>query len=75
MPLNDEAVVITVSTSHILVCRRRTLANGSISYECARNADDLEADAMLTLAQGRQPFMTGQEYPCPPELAAQAYWN
>ncbi len=75
MALNDEQVVITVSTNHIVVCRRRTLANGSITYECAQNADELERDAMLALARSKRPFMTGQEFPCPKDLAAQAHWS
>jgi len=67
--------VITVSASRILVCRRGHLSNGSIRYECARNAEALEADAMLALARRKEPFMTGQEFPCPPDLAERARWN
>ena len=75
MPPRDEGVVITVSASHIVVCRRRHLPNGSVTYECARNAAELELDAMVAIAKGKQPFMTGQEFTCPPELAARALWS
>ena len=68
----ESDVVITVSTCRIVVCRRCKLPNGSLTYECAQSADSLEADAMLVLAQGQRPFRTGQEFPYPPELAAQA---
>jgi hypothetical protein len=71
----DQSVVITVSDSRILVCRRRQLSNGSISYECARNTEALEAEAMLALAKRNQPFLIGQEVTCPPELAERADWN
>ena len=71
----DQNVVITVSASHIVVCRRHQLPNGSITYECARNADTLEADALLAIARSKRPFMTGQEFPCPDDLAARARWN
>jgi hypothetical protein len=71
----DQRVVITVTDRHFVVCRRRELPQGSISYECARNADELEAEAMLVLARRGQPFMTGQEFTCPPELAKRARWN
>jgi hypothetical protein len=71
----DQAVVITVSHCTVVICRRCTLPNGSISYECACNADELEHDAMLALAESGEPFMTGQEFACPPELAHRARWN
>ncbi len=71
----DEGVVITVSASRIVICRRRHLPNGTVTYECARNAAELEVDAMLAVAKGKQPFMTGQEFTCPPELAARAQWS
>jgi hypothetical protein len=71
----DQAIVITVSGQRIIVCRRRTHTSGSITYECARNVDELEDDAMLALAQRHEPFMSGQEFSCPPELAARAQWN
>ncbi len=75
MPPWDESVVITVSASHIVVCRRRRLPNGSVTYECARNAAELEVDAMVAVAEGKQPFVTGQELTCPPELAVRALWS
>ena len=75
MSPQNEGVVITVSASHIVVCRRRHLPNGSVTYECARNAAELELDAMVAIAKGKQPFMTGQEFTCPPELAARAQWS
>ena len=75
MPPQNEGVVITVSAGHIVICRRRHLPNGSITYECARNAAELEGDAMVAVAEGKQPFMTGQELTCPPELAARALWS
>jgi hypothetical protein len=75
MPPHDQGVVITVSSHHVVICRRRRLANGSISYECAHNADELEADAMFAVAKGGQPFMTGQVFACPPELAIRARWS
>ena len=67
--------MITVSAQRIIVCRKRTLTSGSISYECARKVDELEDEAMLVLAQRHEPFMSGQEVSCPPELAARAQWN
>jgi hypothetical protein len=75
MPPQDEGVVITVSDRHIVICRRRHLPNGSVMYECAQNAADLELDAMVAVAKGQRPFMTGQEFTCPPELAARAQWS
>ncbi len=75
MSHTNEDVVITVSDCHIVICRRRKLSNGSISYECAWNAEELEADAMNVLAKGGQPFMAGQEFSCPKELAERARWN
>jgi hypothetical protein len=75
MAPHDQRVVITITDRHIVICRRRELSQGSISYECARNAEELEADAMLALAKRGQPFMTGQEFTCPPELARRACWN
>ncbi len=75
MPPRDESVVITVSASCIVVCRRRCLPNGSVTYECARNAAELEIDAIVAVAEGKQPFVTGQELTCPPELAVRALWS
>ena len=71
----DQAVVITVSHRRVIVCRRRKRADGSVIYDCARNAEDLEHDAMVALAKAGQPFMTGQEFICPPELAKRASWT
>jgi hypothetical protein len=71
----ESDVVITVSTCRIVVCRRCKLPNGSLTSECAQNADSLGADAMLVLARGQRPFRTGQELPCPPELTARAQWS
>lgn len=75
MSIVDEDVVITVSDRHVVVSRRSQLPNGSIMYEAARNADVLEWDAMIVLAKLGQPFRTGQEFTCPPELAQRARWN
>jgi hypothetical protein len=61
----DQAVVITVSQCRVVVCRCRHRPDGSITYECARNAEALEGNAMLALAKSGQPFRTGQEFPCP----------
>ena len=71
----DQAIVITVSDCRIIVCRRRELSEGAISYECAQNAEELEGEAMVAVARYGHPFQPGQEVPCPPELAAQAQWN
>jgi hypothetical protein len=75
MSPQDHGIVITVSSRHVVICRRRRLDNGSIFYECARNADELEADAMFAVAMAGHPFMTGQEISCPPELAVRAQWS
>lgn len=75
MAPSDQGVVITITDRHIVICRRRELSQGSISYECARNAEELEGDAMLALAKGGKPFLTGQEFTCPQELARRARWN
>ncbi len=72
---HDHRVVITITERHIVICRRRELSQGSISYECARNAEDLEGEAMVVVAKGGQTFRTGQEFACPPTLAARAEWN
>ncbi len=66
--------MIAIFTSGIIVCRRRELSGGIISYEPALNAYDLEGEAMLALARYGHPFQTGDESPCPPELAARAQW-
>ena len=71
----NQAVVLTVSECRVVVCRCRYRPDGSIIYECARNTDELEGDALLALAEQGQPFMTGQEFTCPPELARRARWN
>ncbi len=63
----NQAVVLTVSECHVVVCRCRYRPDGSIIYECARNTDELEGDALLALAEQDGPFMTGQEFACPPE--------
>jgi len=41
MPPHDFGVVITVSARSVVICRRHHRPDGSISYECARNADEL----------------------------------
>ena len=77
MPMlpQDQAVVITIIDSHIIVCRRRELSHGVLSYEPAQNAEQLEDEAMLVLASNGHPFQTGEEFPCPSELAARAWWS
>jgi hypothetical protein len=75
MTPRDQGVVITVTDRHVVICRRRELSQGTLSYECARNAEVLEGEAMLVLAKLGKPFRTGQEFPCPHTLAKQARWD
>ena len=69
------AVVISVSDCHAVVCRHRQLPDGSVTWECALNADELEADAIAALVAHGGPFMLGEHVPCPSELAERARWS
>ena len=68
-------VVISVSDCHALVCRYRELSDGSLTCECAVNADELEAEAIAALVAQGAPFILGEHCPCPPELAERARWS
>ena len=71
----DGSTIISISDCHAIVCRYRQLPDGSVVCECAANAEDLEAEAIVAVvAQGR-PFLIGAHYPCPPDLAARAQWT
>jgi hypothetical protein len=74
MPSQDPDIVISISDCHAVVSRYRSLPNGAISWECACNAEELEADAIAAIAAQRTPFTLGAPYPCPPEVAARAVW-
>ena len=71
----DETVVIAISDCRIIVCRKRELPDGSLTFECASNTDELEADAIQVVAADGRPFVSGQHYPCPEDLAGRARWN
>ncbi len=74
LPVAHE-VVISVSDCHAVVCRHRQLPDGSVTCECAVNADELEAEAIAALVARGGPFMLGEHAPCPVELAERARWS
>ncbi len=71
----EERVVISVSDCHAMICRYRTLPYGTVSCECATNAEALEAAAIEALVAEGVPFEIGGHHPCPDQLAAQAEWQ
>jgi hypothetical protein len=72
---HDQMVVISLSDCHAVVSRYRQGPDGSLRGECARNAAELEADAINSLVARGAQFIGGAAYPCPAELAARAEWT
>ncbi len=70
-----QEVVISVSDSHAVVCRNQEGSDGSVTCECAVNAEELETAAIGAIVASSLPFTPGCQYNCPPELAERAEWD
>jgi hypothetical protein len=75
MLLLDRMVVISVSDCHAVVSRYRRQPDGSLTCECARNAAELETEAIVALTTLSTSILIGTHHPCPAELAARAEWS